>query len=580
MDNLVLVRVVRSLDDRLRRAVLRDLHEDAPWRFRLVFEAGERPASVAISLRPEMPWLGRPGAPRPRTRRPPSPFASTLNRTLRGLVVERLTKPPADRSVTLLFVEGHALVFELATHRANLVLLDERGRVVDALRRPRSDTERLATGAVYESPRRPARLMDPFENDAAALDRHLDEVVDGGESPLEAVRRHLFGVGTAGAQLVLAESRACGESAGAVLARRMNELREGRLDPAIEAAEDPRRSLREGRAARGARLWPWSPDAPAAGHELFREADPAATAGVFYDASEAEGARGARVESLVTLLEREIDRLRGAERRAQTDLEALGDPSAHKRHGEALLAGLSSARRVGEIVFVLDPYDAAGAEIPVPAKPGEPLPRVVDRLFQRYRRAKRGIEKVRLRAERLRGQRERLIGLRDSLGEHPQETDVDALEQSMRELDMPVGLEVTRAARSASRLVKPRLEGVRMLTSSDGMSILAGRSGRENQRLTFRLAAPEDFWFHALGVPGAHVVVRNDQRRRKPPEATLREAAQVAAWYSEAKEQRWVDVQWTRRRYVRKARGASPGTVILKRYETIRVEPRLPVGIN
>jgi predicted ribosome quality control (RQC) complex YloA/Tae2 family protein len=105
---------------------------------------------------------------------------------------------------------------------------------------------------------------------------------------------------------------------------------------------------------------------------------------------------------------------------------------------------------------------------------------------------------------------------------------------------------------------------------------MAGKSGKENHRLTFKLATPEDFWFHALNSPGAHVVARNDERRARPPEATLEEAAAIAAWFSEAGRDEQVDVQWTRRKYVRRPRGAPPGTVIIKKFETIRVRPRLP----
>jgi predicted ribosome quality control (RQC) complex YloA/Tae2 family protein len=109
---------------------------------------------------------------------------------------------------------------------------------------------------------------------------------------------------------------------------------------------------------------------------------------------------------------------------------------------------------------------------------------------------------------------------------------------------------------------------------------MVGKSGRDNHRLTFKLAHPEDFWLHALGVPGAHVVVRNPRRQTHPSPATLSEAAEAAAWFSEAREQPQVDVQWTRRKYVRKIRGASPGTVRVKRSETVRVRPRRPGALE
>jgi len=148
----------------------------------------------------------------------------------------------------------------------------------------------------------------------------------------------------------------------------------------------------------------------------------------------------------------------------------------------------------------------------------------------------------------------------------------------MRREGIPVALEPpTRKGRAAAgHDPRPRLEGVRMITSCDGLQILVGRSGRHNHRLTFKLSAPDDFWLHARGTPGAHVVIRNDRRCPRPPEATLREAAAIAAWFSDSRRQPFVEVHWTRRKFVRAIRGAPPGTVTLKRYETVRVRPGLP----
>ena len=74
------------------------------------------------------------------------------------------------------------------------------------------------------------------------------------------------------------------------------------------------------------------------------------------------------------------------------------------------------------------------------------------------------------------------------------------------------------------------------------------------------------------------MVVRNPERRGEPDGPTLAEAAALAAWYSEGRTDGAVDVQWTRRKYVRKARGGSPGAVLLKRFRTVRATPGHPPG--
>jgi predicted ribosome quality control (RQC) complex YloA/Tae2 family protein len=142
----------------------------------------------------------------------------------------------------------------------------------------------------------------------------------------------------------------------------------------------------------------------------------------------------------------------------------------------------------------------------------------------------------------------------------------------MRALGLPVGLVgPTRAARAAARGTPPQLSGVRIVVSDDGWTILVGRTGRDNDKLTFKIAAPDDIWLHASGVPGAHVVIRNPDRLAAVPHTTIAEAARLALWFSDARSQGTADVQWTRRKYVRRAKGGASGMVVVKRSETIRV---------
>ena len=151
------------------------------------------------------------------------------------------------------------------------------------------------------------------------------------------------------------------------------------------------------------------------------------------------------------------------------------------------------------------------------------------------------------------------------------------LEGEMRKEGLPVGLVgPTRAARVAASVVAPKLEGVRMITSSDGWTILIGRSGRDNDRMTFKLAAPDDIWLHAAGVHGAHVIIKNPDRSATVPPATLAEAARFALWFSDARSEAGADVHWTRRKNVRRAKGGAPGRVVLKRFETLRVRAQPP----
>ena len=122
--------------------------------------------------------------------------------------------------------------------------------------------------------------------------------------------------------------------------------------------------------------------------------------------------------------------------------------------------------------------------------------------------------------------------------------------------------------------ITPGMPFRRFVTSS-GWRVFVGRNSKENDTLTFNVAAPGDIWLHARGVVGSHVVLRREGRKGNVDKKTLEEAANLAAYFSKARGSKMVPVSYTERRYVRKPRGVPTGTVILDREKTILVEPKL-----
>lgn len=112
----------------------------------------------------------------------------------------------------------------------------------------------------------------------------------------------------------------------------------------------------------------------------------------------------------------------------------------------------------------------------------------------------------------------------------------------------------------------------RSYTSSGGLEIRVGRGARRNDDLTFRHSRPADVWLHARHGAGAHVILRWTNPDR-PPAADLQEAATLAANHSRARASATVAVDWTRRKWVRKPRGAAPGAVVPDRVQTVFVSP-------
>ena len=108
----------------------------------------------------------------------------------------------------------------------------------------------------------------------------------------------------------------------------------------------------------------------------------------------------------------------------------------------------------------------------------------------------------------------------------------------------------------------------------DNREILIGKGARENDELTFDVAAPEDFWFHVADYSGSHVVVKNPGKDRELDESTLVKAAELAAYFSQARNSPKVEVHYTKRKHVTKPRRAKPGLVRLLEFKSIKVEPK------
>lgn len=118
-------------------------------------------------------------------------------------------------------------------------------------------------------------------------------------------------------------------------------------------------------------------------------------------------------------------------------------------------------------------------------------------------------------------------------------------------------------------------DDVRVFTLPGGWTVLAGKTDSANDRLSLRLAGPNDWWFHVRGMPGSHVLLRVPAGT-EPERAVLKQAAAIAAYHSKAREGGVVAVSGTRARYVTKPPRAKPGTVAIRRETVFKVRPGLP----
>jgi predicted ribosome quality control (RQC) complex YloA/Tae2 family protein len=186
--------------------------------------------------------------------------------------------------------------------------------------------------------------------------------------------------------------------------------------------------------------------------------------------------------------------------------------------------------------------------------------------FGRYRKAQRAIEDGPARLEKVNLALYDLEQLETDLELASNRPEIDAVRVALADAGH---IRVKR-----NRLVKAASSKPLVLTSPDGLTVLVGRNSRQNDQVTFRMADGEDWWFHARGVPGSHVIVRS--MGKDLPPATIQFAAGLAAYFSRFRGEADAAVAYTRRRYVRRMRGAAPGLVTYAREKVIRVAPRGP----
>lgn len=108
-----------------------------------------------------------------------------------------------------------------------------------------------------------------------------------------------------------------------------------------------------------------------------------------------------------------------------------------------------------------------------------------------------------------------------------------------------------------------------------GWHVWAGKTARDNDKLSIKVARNQDWWFHLRGMPGSHVVlfVRDGV---EPPKRTVEAAAAIAAWHSKQRGGGRVSVTGTRARFVSKPRGAKAGTVTIRKESVFKVRPAIP----
>ena len=568
-DWLIVRRLGAEVDKRLRGARIRSVGMLADGRFGLrtpagvlAFDAfGELPL---VLLERDQPLSPEPGWPR------------AVADALEGLKIERIRARRGDRLIALDaasrsrfgVVSQSRLVAELVPRFGNLVLLkgDTVVAAAKSFEKGGRTVRTVTPGEPYEAPPLPARRELPadFEHEFAAL--------AGGDAGEPARKRAAKALRAAEPllPLVLADSFVA-EAASipwASAAPLVAWLRD-KARALIASTEGEPEGLGDvfgyfdgGRLVQ-AHVLPLHQFASLT-QRRSRELVP-----LLADAANEQAAKAGNAGFTAR---REALRSRLAKRRA-----TLAAERATLEGDRADDSEVERLRSWGDLLYANAPDVPAGASsYAPPAAPGVTIaldPELDAKanaaaIFKRYRKAVGKRAHAERRLAQLEGEERALDALAWEVDRAVAET-VDELRAAVDALDR------RKAPKRAEKGPPRGKRGPLEVALGEDVRAFVGRSPTGNADLTFRVARPDDLWFHARNIPGAHVVLRLDAAR-EPSDAEVRAAAALAAFHSKAGSAEKVEVDYTRRKFVRKQAGGAPGLVWYTNARTLLVAPRDP----
>jgi predicted ribosome quality control (RQC) complex YloA/Tae2 family protein len=265
-----------------------------------------------------------------------------------------------------------------------------------------------------------------------------------------------------------------------------------------------------------------------------------------------------------TTIEQRVEKAQRAIAAAERDLHESNRAEEYEQAGAALLSNPQNFPRGTCTVELQSP----GGMISIPLDPSLSQTQNAQQYFSRAKRA-------RLSRKQAEG---RIIGLRRTLATANYLFPLLEAVNTRGELKtlMSTHLDQFAVFGFGANNEEQKHLPFRIFTVDGGFEVWAGKNSVSNDLLTMRHAKPNDLWFHARGSSGSHVILKIGTAKGTPGKRAKEQAAGIAAYYSRMRHARTVPVAMTERKYVRKPKGAPPGTVVLDREQTIFADPVLP----
>ncbi|MBI1729933.1 NFACT family protein [Candidatus Acetothermia bacterium] len=559
-EGITLYAVISELRDHILNGFVQKIHQPAPDLLVLQIYAGEKSKVLISSSADARAHLTSQSYENPPM---PSAFCMLLRKYLEGGLVERVEQSGLERVLDLWIRRGgdfYLLRAELIGNRSNVILLKD-SMILGALHLKRG-TRSFLNHTNYESLQTQYKL-NPFELSIEQLKVLVEN--NNGLTLVQLLSKNLDGVGQRTVKEMLRRANLDSERISGLLAANELEL----LVKVIEEFFD---RLKTGQIA--ASLY-WKEDEPVDcapfEYQIYQELRCERFSSISGALDAAHQGReqepiAKKLHQLQKHLNEQIKKIERARDQSTRDLEKAAKYEEVKESGDILMSHLQSLKK-GQNEIELE--DFSGKNRIIELDPTMSAVENAQRYYERYKKLKRGLEKITERLGELNLELEHLENLQVNL---EQTETLDELRELQSELDLGEDFSPKSGKSSKKQSVTSTLSGPRKIVA-DGYSIFIGRNGRQNDAL-IREANREDLWFHAKDRPGAHVVLRTN-RQQDVPERIVERAAELAAFYSKGRSSAHVPVLYTRVKYLKKPKGAKPGLVLISKEEgTLFVTPK------
>ena len=275
-----------------------------------------------------------------------------------------------------------------------------------------------------------------------------------------------------------------------------------------------------------------------------------------------------KTQGISRILSTNAERLSRKINLQRAELQKSTEREYYKICGDLISANLYQIQKGDTSVTLCNFYEETQPMLTVKLDPLKTPAQNAQKYYKAYRKAKTAEEKLKEQIAMAEQELSYLDTVQDALSRAATERDLSEIRSELQEQGY------IRQQRQKKKQKTPAPLAPMEFHSSDGFRILIGRNNRQNDQLTLRQANNNDLWLHVKDHPGSHTVVLSEHK--DITETAIREAAQMAAYFSRCRDSENVAVDYTQIRNVSKPGGAKPGMVIYVKYKTVYVTPVNP----